>query len=187
MGQIPVTPRGIKPLLIGDHVPELDLIDSNGNNFDLGKLTGGKPTILIFYRGWWCPYCNVQLQQLKIHESDLSKLGYQIIAISPDLPEFLRKSIETHKLHFIFLSDSKMTAAMAFGIAYTLDEQTLEQYKKYNINLEEASGEKHHMLPVPSIFITTTDGTIKFEYVNPDYKVRIDPGLLLAAAKVSLI
>ncbi len=67
--------------------------------------------------------------QIKTHESDLSKPGYQIIAISPDLPEFLRKSIETHKLHFIFLSDSKMTADMAFGITYTLDEQTLEQYK----------------------------------------------------------
>lgn len=76
-----------------------------------------------------------------------------------------------------------MVAAQAFRVAYQVDSDTLNQLKKYGIDLEEASGENHHMLPVPAVFITGTDGVIQFVYANPDYKVRITPDMLLAVAK----
>lgn len=142
-----------------------------------------KPTILVFYRGGWCPYCNLHLGQLQKIEAELIKIGYQIIAISPDTPEKLRQSIEKHKLNYLLLSDSKMTAACSFGIAFKVDKKAIKKYKGYGIDLESASGEKHHLLPVPAVFIVGTDSIIKFEYVNPDYKVRLGPDLLLAAAK----
>jgi len=109
-------------------------------------------------------------------------MGFQIIAISPDRPAKLRETQVKHGIQGRFLSDSQMVAAQAFGVAYQVDAQTLSQLKAYGIDLEEASGEKHHMLPVPAVFIAGTDGVIQFAYANPDYKVRIVPELLLAAA-----
>lgn len=124
--------------------------------------------------------------QLQTIESQLVELGYQIIAISADRPEKLAESIKRHKLNYRLLSDSKMTAARAFGIAYEVDDKTIERYKRFNIDLEEASGETHHLLPVPSVFIVSTDGVIRFQYVNPNYKIRLDPEVLYAAAKAAL-
>lgn len=79
-----------------------------------------------------------------------------------------------------------MTGARAFGISFRVDDDTIKKYRGYGIDLGEASGEKHNMLPIPSAFIIGQDGIIKFAYVNPDYKVRVDPDVLLAAAKSSL-
>ncbi len=79
-----------------------------------------------------------------------------------------------------------MSAARAFRIAYKVDDATLKQLLDHGIDLEEASGEKHHQLPVPAVFVVGTDSLIQFEYVNPDYRVRLDPGLLVAAAKLQL-
>lgn len=128
----------------------------------------------------------MQLGQLQKIEPSLIELGYQIIAISPDRPEKFRESIEKHKLSYLLLSDSKMNGAQAFGLVFKVDEKALEQYKKYGVDLEDASGEKHHLLPVPAVFVVGTDGIVKFEYVNPNYKVRLDPDVLLAAAKAAL-
>lgn len=82
------------------------------------------------------------------------------------------------------LSDSKMNAAQSFGVAYRVDEMTLKQLQQYGIDIEAASGEKHHILPVPAVFLIGTDGQIKFQYVHPDYKIRLDSELLLAAARI---
>jgi peroxiredoxin len=129
----------------------------------------------------------VQLVQLQNIEPQLAQLGYQIIAISPDRPAKLSETIKKHRLDYLLLSDSKMIGARALGLAFKVDEKTLERYiNKFDIDLEEASGEKHHWLPVPAAFVLGTDGIIKFEYINPDHHVRINPDLLLAAAKTAL-
>ncbi len=85
---------------------------------------------------------------------------------------------------FRLLSDTDMAVARSFGVAYTLDDQTLAELKKFGVDVEDASGKKHHMLPVPAMFLVATNGLIQFEYVNPDYRVRLDPGLLLAAVRI---
>ena len=105
------------------------------------------------------------------------------MAISPDQPSKLKETIDKHKMGFRLLSDSDMAAARSFRVAYKLDDATLAELKKYNIDVEQASGQKHHTLPVPAVFLVATNGLIQFAYVNPDYKVRLDPELLLAAAK----
>lgn len=113
-------------------------------------------------------------------------MGYQILAISPDVPAKLSESKGKIEMSYKLLSDSGMECSRAFGLAFKVDDKTLEAYKGYGIDLEVASGETHHLLPVPGVFIVGTDGVIDFSYVNPDYKVRIEPDVLLAAAKVSL-
>ena len=175
----------LQPLMIGTEIPDLTLQTAAGESVNLRTAAKEQPLVLIFYRGGWCPYCSLHLGQLQEVDPPLRELGYRIIAVSPDRPQELGKSIEKEKLAYTLLSDSDMAAAQAFGLAFTVDDATLEKYDEYGIDLETASGEKHHMLPVPAVFLVGTDGVIDFVYANPDYKMRIDPEVLLASAKAA--
>lgn len=110
-------------------------------------------------------------------------MGFQLLLIAPDRPTKMRKTKEKYGMQARFLSDSRMTAARAFRIAYQVDGNTLKQLNQYGIDLEEASGESHHLLPVPAVFLTGSDGVIQFAYANPDYTVRIRPETLIAVAE----
>jgi peroxiredoxin len=123
------------------------------------------------------------LGQLSKIEKDLLGLGYQILAIGADRPEKSRESVEKHDLEYVVLSDSTAEAAQAFGLAFRVDEPTRAKLLGYGIDLEDASGHDHHILPVPAAYIVGTDGVIRFDYVNPNYKVRVDPEALLEAAR----
>ena len=177
--------EGPQPLMIGAQIPDLTLQTAAGEPLNLPTAAKEQPLVLIFYRGGWCPYCNAHLGQLQEIDPQLRELGYRIVAISPDRPEELEKSTEKDELTYTLLSDSSMHAAKAFGIAFEVDTEMLKKLDSYNIDIEDASGEKHHMLPVPAVFIVGTDGVIYFVYANPDYKTRIDPEVLLAAAKAN--
>jgi peroxiredoxin len=116
-------------------------------------------------------------------ESELSALGFPVIAISADRPAMLSKTLEERDLGYTLYSDSPLTAARAFGIVYRLDDAQVAQYKEYGIDLEAASGHSHHQLPVPSVFLVDADGTIRWVYSNPDHRVRPDNASLLEAAR----
>ena len=175
----------ICPILVGQSLPELSLRTAENAPFDLNAAVAEKPTVLIFFRGGWCPFCNQHLGELQAIESELIQLGYQIIAISPDRPGILNVPVEKNEIQYQVLSDSHMTAASALGIAFQLDADTVAKYKSsYGIDIEADSGQTHHLLPVPSVFIVGTDGVVQFSYVNPNYKVRLDSSLLLKAAEV---
>lgn len=116
--------------------------------------------------------------------AEFEKLGFQIIAISPDRPEKLKLTAERYSLGFRLFSDSDMNASRKLGIAFQLDETTVSKYKnEYKIDLEGASGRSHHQLPVPSAFVVDQSGMVHFAYVNINFKLRVDPEVLLAAAK----
>jgi peroxiredoxin len=116
-------------------------------------------------------------------ESELSDLGFPVIAISADSPANLAKSREAKGLGYTLYSDSSLTAARAFGIAFQLDDAMVAQYEAYGIDLEASSGQNHHQLPVPSVFLVEAGGTIRWVYSNPDYQVRPENAALLAAAR----
>lgn len=176
----------ICPLKVGANIPSVTVRTSDGAAIDLRQAATQKPTVLIFYRGGWCPYCNTHLKQLKDVEPELVKLGYQVLAVSADKPEKIQESTDKLKPAYRLLSDATMEAAKAFGIAFRVDETVVARYKQFNMDLEVASGETHHLLPVPAVFIVSTDGLIRFSYANPNYRVRIDPELLLTAAKTAI-
>ena len=121
--------------------------------------------------------------QLREIESKLTTLGYQIVVISPDRSEKIQEFTAKNEYEYTLLSDSDLKAASALGITYKVSDKMLEMLESYNLDIEDASGKKHHLLPVPSVFIVDTEGVILFEYVNPDYRVRIDSKTLLAAAE----
>ena len=116
-------------------------------------------------------------------ENELQQLGFRVLAFSPDQPEKLVPSLEVKGLGYGLYSDAQMQAARALGIAFRLDAATVAQYRNYGIDLEKASGQRHHELPVPSVFLVAKGGEILWRYTNPDYRVRPENAQLLEAAR----
>jgi peroxiredoxin len=174
---IPAKPTDISPLLIGESIPAVVVPDASGKSYNLNLMVSKKPTILVFYRGGWCPFCNKELAGLQAIQGDLVKMGYQLIAISTDSPENLARSIGKHQLSYTLLSDSDLGISKQFGIAFKAP-------MAYGNILAEGSNGKNvdKLLPVPSVFILDQKGVIQFEYINPDFKQRIGPDLLQSVA-----
>jgi peroxiredoxin len=118
-------------------------------------------------------------------QEELTSLGFPVVAISPDKPETMVKSLEVEDLGYALYSDSDLDAARAFGIAFQLDAATVAKYRAYGIDLEDASGNARHQLPVPSVFLVDAGGTIRWVYSNPDYQVRPENDALLEAARAA--
>jgi peroxiredoxin len=172
------------PLTVGDAVPDVTLRTEEGTEVNLRKLVSEKPTVLIFYRGGWCPFCTRHLQALVGIEDELNRAGAQMLAISMDQPAKLKETPDRDKLGYRLLSDSDAAAAKAFGIAFQVEEALVRKYKEsYQIDLEAASGRDHHILPHPAVFVVDTHGRIRFADVNPDYRTRLEPARILEAAK----
>jgi peroxiredoxin len=184
--QVPDSAAKVKPLAKGARIPDPALQTINGEAINLSEVIGGQPAILIFYRGGWCPYCNAHLGELRLIEGDLRELGYRVIAISPDKPEWLAQTLDKRRIGFTLLSDSEAQAAVAFGLAFRVSEQSLAFYSLGGVDLAERSGQRHLLLPVPAAYVIKADGTVAFVYANPDYKTRVDRHKLLRAAKAAL-
>lgn len=180
---VPDDPAKVVPLAVGAPAPTFSVRTAQGEVRKFDARSFHKPAVLIFYRGGWCPYCNRHLGALKRVEPDIRKLGFDLLFLSADRPERLYASLSEPDIHYTLLSDAEMSASRAFGVAYRLDDAALAKYGEYGVDLEAASGQKHHELPVPAVFIVDTHGVIRFVYANPDYTVRIAPDDLLAAAR----
>ncbi len=176
-----------KPLPVGAQVPAATVKTVEGADLDLAAAVAQKPTLLIFYRGSWCPYCNKHLAALAEAEPELLKLGYQILALSPDDLPGLRMAAEKNHLNYRLLSDQAMQAATAFGLAFRVNAKTIETYTGYGIKLASVPGEPDaRWLPVPAVYIIGRDGRVKFVHTNPDYKARLSAEQVLAAAQAAL-
>jgi peroxiredoxin len=165
--------------LVGEKIPIVNIPSAENVYFDLNKSVSTKPSILVFYRGGWCPFCSRQLSGLQKIYPELKKIGYQLIAISTDDPIHLKQSLTQENLNYVLLSDADLSVSKSFGLAYKAPES-------YSKLLPQTSGGKNSdlLLPVPSVFILDRKGVIQFEYINPDFRQRLDPDLLMAVAKV---
>ncbi len=171
---LPALPEDISPLLIGEKIPEMRLQNEKGEWINTGLLMTGKPTVLIFYRGGWCPYCNQHLSEISEIEQKILALGFQIIAISPDAVQKLGETAGKQKLNYHLFSDSAGTFAKSMGISF----QAPNHYLKL-IN-ESSMGRNKETLPVPSLFVVNTKLEILFEHIQPNFKTRISSKLLLS-------
>lgn len=175
----------VRPLAPGATPPAATVRTADDQPVTLAALTAGRPTVLIFYRGGWCPYCTKHLAALREVEADLHALGYRILALSPESPAALAAASQAGP-PFRLLSDRGMQAADAFGVAYRVDALTREKYAGYGIALAPIPGDADpaaRWLPVPAVFILRADGTIAYAHHDPDYRVRLAPADLLAAAR----
>lgn len=173
----------VSPLMPGLTVPELTLKDKEGKNVALSERFAEKTTVLIVYRGGWCPYCSKQLANVQKIEEQIAELGAQIIAVSPDSPEKLAES-RIDSPNYQLLSDDSLTLSQALGLAFYLDDKTATIYRnKLGVNFVSIDGEVKVALPVPAVFVIDKKGLVHFQYANPNYKVRLTENLLLAAIK----
>jgi len=176
-------PDLVQPLLPGMKAPDFTVRDVKGKPLHFTAEHLDKPLVLTFFRGGWCPYCNLHLSEMRFAEKQLREMGFNIWFISMDKPELLLASLQDPNIGYTIYSDSNVDATRAFGVAYRVDDKTLSSLKLYHIDLEKAAGNSLHVLPAPATFIIGTDGIISFAYTNPNYKVRLAPAVLLAAAK----
>jgi peroxiredoxin len=173
----------VQPLLAGMQAPGFMVKDAQNQDFKFEPGAQDKPVVLTFFRGGWCPYCNLHLSEMRLAEEQLEEMGFNIWFISIDQPEMLLASLDDPEIGYDVFSDSSLDATRAFGIAFRVDDELNDRYLGHGIDLEKASGENHHVLPAPATYIIGADGIINFAYINPNYKVRLHPDVLLAAAR----
>ncbi len=184
--QAPSDPAQVKPLKVGDRAPTFTVRTAAGVDYVFDSAKRAKPAVLIFYRGGWCPYCNTHLSALNKAEPEMLSMCYEVLFMSTDKPELLYPSLKDKDIRYTLLSDAKMTAAHAFGVAFRLDDATFERYKTRGLDLEATTGETHHELPVPSLFIVDKAGVIRYAHWSPDFKVRLSADEILTAARGAL-
>ena len=168
-----------KALKAGDNAPAFTLNDANGKPVSSADLLRQGPLVVTFYRGVWCPYCNMELQALQAALPEIRGAGANVVAISPQLAANSRKSARQNELEFPILSDVQNDVAAAFGLRFELQDYLVELYKSLKNDLPAFNGDPSWTLPMPARYVIAQDGTIVYAEVNPDYTRRPDPSELL--------
>ncbi len=168
---------------VGDRIPSLSLPDAKGEIVSIDRLLEKGPAVVIFYRGGWCPYCNLELRAWQTHLAELESLGATLVAISPQTPDHSLSTTEKNNLAFPVLSDSDLKAANGFRIAFTLPPELVDLYGSVGNNLPELNGNDQWVLPIPATFVIDPSGVIQFAHVEADYRQRAEPADVLAAIR----
>jgi peroxiredoxin len=173
-------PQGLQ---VGDQLASFELPNQLGQTITLDELQGDSNIVISFYRGGWCPYCNIELCVLQQALPGFKSHGARLIAISPQLPDESMSTAEKNELSFPVLSDAGNKVAREFGLVFTLSEQLRPLYESFNIDLPATNGDKSFELPIPATFIIDSDGVVKGAFVNADYKQRMDPSDIINVLK----
>ncbi len=174
-----------KALKVGDKAPVFTLNDADGNIVSSAELLKKGPLVVSFYRGVWCPYCNMDLQALEAELPQIKALNGSLVAISPQIASNSRKSMRENKLTFPVLSDPNNAIAAAFGVRYPLPTELIELYKALKNDLPGFNGDDSWSLPLPGRFVIDTNGMIIYAEVDPDYTNRPETELLLPSLKAA--
>jgi peroxiredoxin len=163
----------------GDTAPEFILGDPDGRSVSSRDLLGRGPLVVSFYRGVWCPYCNLELQALQDALPEITARGASLVAVSPQTAPNSRKSQRENKLAFPILNDPRSEIANAFGIRFALPDDLVALYKSFKNDLPAFNDDPSWVLPMPARYVIGRDGIIAYAEVNPDYTHRPDPSELL--------
>ena len=169
-----------RALKVGDRAPVFSLPDVDGKPVSSRELLARGPLVLSFYRGVWCPYCNLDLHALQEALPRIEGLGATLVAVSPQTAANTRRSVRESKIGFRILTDLGNEVAAQFGLRFTLPAYLQDLYKNvFKNDLAINNGEPSWTLPMPARYVIATDGTIAYAEVNPDYTKRPDPSELL--------
>lgn len=181
---VPASATAIRPITVGSPVDRtLSLRRTDGSAATLGDVLAGKPTVLVFYRGGWCPFCTTQLAALGKALPEMQAAGWQVAAVAPDQPAVLAKAQAATGDGVVRWSDADGHVMRALGLAFIVDAATDAKLKGYGIDLTAAAGNDAKRLPVPAVLLVGADGTVRFVHADPDYKRRFDTQALLAVAR----
>lgn len=165
------TPEG---LFIHSKAPDFRAKDQNGIEIHLRELLKKGKVVLVFYRGQWCPYCNRELKKMEDSLQQIKNKGATLIAVTPEKPENIAKTIEKTSATYSILFDDGLGIMKAYHVAFEVPENTLTRYRNSGINIEANNGSNGKYLPVPAVFIISKEGEVIYRFFEPDYKKRPD-------------
>jgi peroxiredoxin len=160
----------------GDRAPQFTLKDQNANDVSSADLLARGPLVVTFYRGVWCPYCNIELQAINEVLPQIHAYGANVLAISPQTPVHSRKSVRENRLGFPVLSDLNGETSAAFGLRFSLPGYLVDLYRRLRNHLPTFNGDPSWTLPMPARYVIGHDGIVLYSEVNADYTRRADPG-----------
>lgn len=169
-----------KSLKVGDKAPDFDLPNATGEEVRLKELLDKGPVILNFYRGGWCPYCNLELNAYQKRLPHINELGASFVAISPQTPDHSLSTAEKYELQFKVLSDVGNKVADKFGLVFKLPDELQELYNKFGIVLPKFNGDESWELPMPGTYVIDKDGTVSYAFADADYTKRAEPDEVIA-------
>ncbi|HHJ34732.1 MAG TPA: AhpC/TSA family protein [Gammaproteobacteria bacterium] len=168
---------------VGDSFPDFDLPNADNQASPLSAFLDDGPLVISFYRGAWCPYCNLEINALQQRLDDIRAAGAQLIAISPQTPDKSTDQISASKLTFDVLSDVGNKLARQCGLVFTLPESLRPIYAAWELDIPGHNGDDSFELPMPATFIVGTDGKINYAFIDMDYTKRLEPAVIIEQLK----
>ncbi len=165
----------------GQKMPSFTLPNALGKDIALDSLLAKGAVVISFYRGGWCPYCNLELRALQEALSGIEANGATLVAISPETPDTSLSTKEKNELSFEVLSDRNNVFAKQLGLVFTLPESLRPIYNNFGIDIPAHNGDSSFELPLPATYVVATDGTIAYRFANADYTQRLDPTEIIKA------
>jgi peroxiredoxin len=166
---------------LGATAPQFDLPDADGTRIRLSDLLEAGSVVLVFYRGAWCPYCNIQLRAFQARADEITAAGATLVAVSPQTPDKSTEFAQQEDFAFTVVSDVGNETASRYGLAYQLDDDSVALFKAGGLDLAAYNGDGGWHLPAAATFVIGRDGRILFESVSTDYRWRVGPEEVLEA------
>ncbi|MFD8594391.1 peroxiredoxin-like family protein [Kitasatospora sp. NPDC059646] len=173
--------RAERALAVGAKAPSFTLPSATGRSVALADLLADGPVVLTFYRGAWCPYCNIALRSLQQHHDAVAARGARLVAVTPQVPDESLTQAEKNGLAFEVLSDLGCDTAARYGLAFDLPEDLAAAYARAGIDLERSNAGHPRTLPIPATYVIDRTGTVRWAFVDADYTARAEPADILAA------
>jgi len=168
---------------VNDTAPDFALPNPAGRSIVLKDLLQSGPVVLTFYRGGWCPYCNIQLRAYQGALPEITKLGGRLVAISPQLPDNSLDTASKNALTFDVLSDVRNKVSRSYGLVYSLPEEIRSALRSNNKALTSINGDESWELPVPATYVVARDQRVALAYIEVDYRKRPEPEALLTCLR----
>ena len=159
-------------LFISSKAPDFKAKDQNGQDIRLKDLLKKGKVVLVFYRGYWCPYCNKELSRLQDSLSFITEKGATLLAVAAEKPENISKTAEQTKAGYSILYDEDLKIMKAYDVAFEVPENTITLYRNANIDIEKINGKNGKWLPVPAVYVIDKESTVTYRFFEPDYKKR---------------
>ncbi|MGH3389415.1 MAG: peroxiredoxin-like family protein [Actinomadura sp.] len=170
-----------RALGVGAQAPRFSLPSATGRHVVLDDLLAQGPVVLTFYRGAWCPYCNLALQALQRHQHEITARGARLVAVSPQIPDEALSVTDKHNLTFEVLSDVGSDVAKQYGLAFELPDDLAASYDARGFELGRVNGGHAFTLPIPATYVIDREGVIRWAFVDTDYTTRAEPSDILTA------
>lgn len=167
----------------GDTAPDFSLKNVTGESIRLSEQLKKGPVVLSFYRGGWCPYCNLELRALQTILPQIHTLGASLLAVSPQTPDESLSTAQKNALSFAVLSDTQSDVALSYGIAFDLANELRPIYTQFNHALPTMNGDQSWQLPIPATYVIAQDGKVAMAFLDVDYRNRLEPSEVLKVLK----